>query len=137
MRLAEREGVVEERALDLALQRGERRRGRLHAHRRLRSRVAAHDRHLGRVEVTRADLHADRDAAELGVGELVPRPEIVAIVDLDAEAGVSPALREPLRLAQHPTPLVVVPEDRDDDHLDRGDAGRQPQPLRVAVEAIR
>src|SRR5207244_11302385 len=55
------------------------------------------------------------------------------IVDLPAGASVSPALREPLRLAQHPTPLVVVPEDRDDDHLDRGDAGRQPQPLRVAV----
>src|SRR5207247_1536619 len=61
VRLAEREGFVEERALDLVLQRGERRRGRVHAHRRLRTRVAAHDRHLCRVEVARAAHNADRD----------------------------------------------------------------------------
>src|SRR5439155_10471213 len=82
---------------------------------------------------TRAELHTDRDAAELPVGELVSRPEVIAIVRLDAQSGGSPGLCQPLRLAQHAGPLLVVPEDRDDYHLDRRDAGRKPQPLLVPV----
>ena len=46
VRRAERERIVEQRALDLVLQRGERRRRRIEADRRLLAGVTTRDRHL-------------------------------------------------------------------------------------------
>ena len=101
VRIAERQRVVEQPALDVGQQVVERALDCIEAKRRLLPRVASHDRYMLGGQVARTDLDTQGHPAQLVIGELVPGSKVVAVVHLHTQTVRAPFLGHRLRGAEH------------------------------------
>src|SRR5262249_58311590 len=81
-----------------------------------------------------ADLDTDRDAAHLPVVELEAGRDPVALVELHPDAAGHELRPHPLRGFEHRGALVVLPVDRHDHDLVRGQPRWQHEPLVITVD---
>src|SRR6185295_2637164 len=90
VRLAERGRVVEQGLLRGVQQALDRAVGAVQAELLLLAGVAPLDRDLVRLQVAEPEVEPQRDPPQLAVGELVPRPQVVTVVYLDADRRATP-----------------------------------------------
>src|SRR4030095_15619744 len=96
MLLAKLDGALEQVLLDLVEQRANRLRQPRHRQALLLARVAPRDHHRRLLDVLRAELEAQRDAAHLPLGEL-PAGPLFALVERHPDAGRPQPRAGPLR----------------------------------------
>ena len=99
----------------------------------LLQRVAAHQLHGVVLEVAATHDEAHRHTTQLVVGKLEAGALVVGVVILHGDAHLAELVDDGLHLGRDGVELLLAAVDRDDDHLDRGDMGRQHEAVVVGV----